>query len=563
MKRVFLAIIGIAVMLAATAQSVADGVKDLYYKKYKSAGVLLTKLALANPADVDANYWLGQYFLVKTEPDVAAARAQYAKAMTSTNQNPLIMVGMGHVELMEGKAADARAHFDAAIAATMTKKGGDPKILNAVGRANADGDSKIGDLAYGLEKLAIAAKLDPKDPDIMINTGLLNLKKGGEFGGDAKIAFDAALLRDPKYALAKVRIGKIFQSQNNPDIFLPLYTEATTLDPNYGPAFLELYTYYSQRDVNKAKEYLDKYIAVSDKDCETDFFYADYLFRAGKYQESLDKGKQLEATCPNFPKVYSLYAFDYDRLGDSVSAKNNMEKYMQTQNPANITGDNYSFMANLYTKFPGNEGKAQENIQKAINQDTSVANKLIFIKQMADLAAKSGNYLAQFQYLSMIQKYKPILSETDIYYWGDAASKAKNYVAADSIYKNYYIAQFPDKVNGYSLRRSAAVLADADTSKGTAIEAIDGFTAFLKKDSVTNKSKIINNYVYEIYYYAKIKDYTKGLDVANAILSLSPVEPVLSYAVNAKKEFERLLNPSKSGSPATTKPKPAVKPKAK
>lgn len=558
---------GSAVILAATAQSVADGIKDLYYKKYKSAGEVLTKLATANPTDVDANYWLGQYFLDKTEPDLAAAQAQYAKAMTSTNQNPLIIVGMGHVELLQGKADDARKHFDAAAAATNNKKGGDPKILAAIGRAEADGDSKIGDPAYGLDKLATAAKLNPTDPEIMVHMGLLDLKKGGEFGGEAKIAFDQALQRNPNYALAKVRIAKIFQSQNNPELFLPMYEEATKLDPNYGPAFLDLYNYYSQRDVNKAKEYLDKYIAVSDRDCETDYFFADYLFRAGKYQESLDKGKQLESTCPNFPKVYVLYAYDYDRLGDSLSAKNNMEKYMHVQQPAQITGDNYAFSAKLYSKFPGNELKVEENIQKAIDQDTVVANKIAFITQMATTYAKDSNYVQQANWMSKIPKYKTTpLNETEVYNWGGAATKAKNYTMADSVYKKYYIALFPDKSNGYSLRRSAAVIADADTSKGTAIEAIEGQTAFLKKDSITNKNRIINNYGYEVYYYAKIIDYQKGLDAANNILIQDPTN---TYGLSAAADLKRLLNastkktPSAEAKPKPTATKPAVKPKKK
>lgn len=551
---------GSAVMLAATAQSVADGIKDLYYQKYKSAGDVLTKLATANPADVDANYWLGQLYL--DQDNLTAAQAQYAKAMTSTNQNPLIVVGMGHVELLQGKPDDARKHFDAAVAATTNKKGGDPKILAAIGRAEADGDSKIGDPAYGLEKLAIAAKLNPTDPEIMVNMGLLDLKKGGEFGGDAKTAFDQALQRNPNYALAKVRIAKIFQSQNNPELFLPLYDEAIKMDPNYGPAYLDLYTYYSQRDVNKAKEYLDKYIASSDKDCETDYFYADYLFRAGKYQESLDKGKQLESTCPNFPKVYVLYAYDYDRLGDSLSAKNNMEKYMQVQAPAQFTGDNYAFAAKLYGKFPGNEAKVEEYIQKAIDQDTVVANKIAFITQMATSYGKDSNYSQQAKWYSKIPKYKTTpLTETEIYYWGDAATKAKDCAMADSVYKNYYIAQFPDKLNGYSLRRTAAVQCDPDTSKGTAIEAIEGQTAFLKKDSVTNKNRIIFNYGYEVYYYAKIQDYQKGLDAANDILYLDPAN---AYALGAKAQFEHLLNPTKKSPAAEPKPKtPATKPKIK
>ena len=65
---------------------------------------------------------------------------------------------------------------------------------------------------------------------------------------------------------------------------------------------LDYFNYYKEKDVNTAKEYLDKWVANADKDCETDYFVGDYLFRAGKYQESLQQAKNMEAgNCKNYP----------------------------------------------------------------------------------------------------------------------------------------------------------------------------------------------------------------------------------------------------------------------
>jgi len=290
----------------ASAQTLAEGLKAVYYEKYKTAGDIFRKLVAANPADADANYWLGQVAISQPNRDLELAKSIYTKALVATNQNPLIVVGMGHVELMEGKATESKAHFTAALAATNNKKGGDPKILTAVGRANADGDSKTGEVEFAIEKLNTAAKLDLKDPGIFVLEGISHLKRGREYGGDAKRAFEAALERDPRYAQAKYRIARIFMSQNNKELFLPMLEEAAQMDPAYGPAWLALYDYYAERDVNKATDYMEKYLAVADKDCETDFFYADYLFRAGKYQESLAKAKELEAAiCKKFGSKYA------------------------------------------------------------------------------------------------------------------------------------------------------------------------------------------------------------------------------------------------------------------
>ena len=565
MKRIAFVMLSSVAVLVVSAQSVADGVKNIYYEKYKTARGILEKLVAANPADADANYWLGQVFL--NQGDVAAARAVYAKAMTTTNMNPLLQVGMAHVELMEGKTADARAHFDAALAATTNKKGGDPKILTAVGRANADGDSKTGDALYGLDKLTTAARLNLTDPDAFVLAGITQLKRGGEFGGESKKAYEEALVRDPKYAKAKLRIARIFLSQNNKELFLPLMLEATQLDPNYGPAWQALYTYYAERDVNKAKEYLDRYIAVAEKDCETDFFYADYLLRSGKRDEALAKAKEMEGVCggQNFPKLDKLYAIIYDRTGDSLNAKASMAKYIAKENPDKIGAIDYANYAAILAKFPGNEAEVEANMVKAIAKDTTVEKRLEYVGMLATTYARDSNYCAQSKWLGMVAQFKSSISATEYYYWGDAATKCATRTSdtmskrlahdrADSIY-GAYIDKYPDQPQGYAFRSTNRKLQDADTSKGLAIPAIDAYNVFLMKDTAKNKSTIIRNYYYVIPYFAtRLKNFQKALDAANGILALDPTN---QYALSVKPVAEKYLNSKGSTKEVVTPKEPA------
>lgn len=565
MKKLFLISLNSIAIFFATAQSIADGVKALYYEKYKTATDIFQKLVNADPSNADANYWLGVAYL--KQDDLKNARDVFSKAMATTKQNPLIIAGMGHVELLEGKPTDAKAHFEAALSLTNNKRGGDPKILTAVGFANADGGSKVGDRLYGIEKLDLASKLDTKNPEIMIYMGLCQLKRGGEYGGEAKKAFEEALVRDPQYARAKVRIAKIFMSQNNKELFLPLLEEATQMDPNYGPAWLALYSYYSRRDVNKAKEYLDHYIAVAEKDCETDFFYADYLLQANKKAESLEKAKEIEKSCNGntFPKVYKLYAIIYDRMGDSVNAKTNMGNYLAKENPTKVDANDYASYASILAKFPGNETEAEKNMEMAISKDTALSSKIDYINQMAALLAKAKIYQRQLKWMDRLAELKSNLSATDLYYWGDAATKAGDFTKADQIYTQY-IQKYPDQSQGYSLKAKAAKLADADTSKGIAIPAIEEHTSFLMKDTAKNKNLIINNYGYEIFYYVKAKDFDKVKSAAEAILSLDPVNAYGKQALDIANKMLRVkgtpktpTTPTKSNVP----PKPPVPPKGK
>ncbi len=45
------------------AQSLQDGINDLYAERFKSAQSTFEKLVAANPNNIDAIYWLGQTFI--------------------------------------------------------------------------------------------------------------------------------------------------------------------------------------------------------------------------------------------------------------------------------------------------------------------------------------------------------------------------------------------------------------------------------------------------------------------------------------------------------------------
>ena len=530
-------------MFMVSAQTVADGIKAIYYKKYKTAQSILQPIVAANAADAQANYWLGQVALLQPQPDYELAQSIYTKALSTTNKNPLIIVGLGHVALMQGDLAGSRAFFETALVATNNKKGGNASILIAIGRANADGDSNSGDRVYAIEKLTMAAKLDPKNPEIHVLLGIEHMKGGLESGGDAKRAYETALEIDSTYVVAKYRIARIFMGQRSKIYFLPLLEETVQTDPAYGPAWLALYHYYAERDVNKAKECIEKYIAVSDKDCNTDLFYADYLFRAGKRDEALEKATALEASCggDKIPNVYRLISTIYDRKGDSVQAAKYFLDYLSKQLPVNITAADYAAYAHLIARCYVAENEVEKYMYKSFTLDTVVESKVKNATALADLYNKQKNPCVSAKWYSVSASLKTERSAADYYYYGDAVTKCMNiqadavlrdnlYTKADSIYQQYAI-YFPDQVQPYSSRANAGKLYDKDTSLGTAIPAIAAYTAFLMKDSAKNKVTIIRNYYYVIPYYAKIKSFDKALDAANAILML---EPNNEYALKVK-----------------------------
>ena len=561
-KTIFTLIAAISICSVTKAQSAEDGIKFIYYEKFKSAVDVLQKAVAANPSDATAAYWLGQAYLQQNPKDIVDAKKVYQDALQRIPNNPYLLIGMGHLEILETNNVNAaRQKFEVAITSTKGKKGVEnADILNAVGRAEADGGTTVGDPLYGIDVLSRAKAIDTKNPDIDINLGLCYLKLGTDHGAEAVSAFQDAVIRNPQYAKAYYRMGRIYQAQNNPTSMEDQFNKAVTADPNYGPAYLSWFQYYQDRDVNKAKEYLDKYVPLADKDCNNDFFMADYLFRAGKYQESLDKANAMDAgDCKGFSKINALYAYNYDRLGDSIQAKSYIDKFLSTASPEDISPDNYVFAAQEAMKFTSTDSAdSAANVQinsladayltKAFDLTTDVPAKTEIATKAASVMANAKIYDRQLYWLTKLVALKGKTSESDYYKLSKASLDAKAFIYLDSVSRAYVVA-FPDKPQGYSFNVKAAMGLDEDSTKGLMVEPINTYNSFLMKDQETNKKAIFNNYYsLLIYYHDKAKDVAKAMEMCDNMIVLYPNPPggeEYDFASATKKALQSELSHNK------------------
>ena len=369
------------------AQSIDDGKRFLYYERYNSAKDIFTKLAAANPNNADATYWLGQALI--GQEDLAGAAALYQKALSANPNSPLLLVGMGHVELLQNKPNDARNRFETAISLS---KGKDANVLNAIGRANVD--AKAGDGAYAIEKLKTAADLNKKSPEILVNLGDAYRKMTD--GANAQISYQNALAIDPNYARASFMIGRLYQTQGfaQEPIYMRYYNEALTKDPKFAPGYGWLSEYYYRRDINKAREYLDKYIAVADADTKNCYYQASFLYASGKNQEAITKADQCIATGgpTAYAKLYGIKAYAYDKAGDSANAKAAFETLFQKLPADQLGPKDYSTYGKILLRFPGNDAMASSYIEKAIALDSLEADKIDDITPIAQSYVASKNY---------------------------------------------------------------------------------------------------------------------------------------------------------------------------
>jgi len=452
MKKTFLALCTVITLanINAGAQTLQEGVNHLYADRFKSAEQTFQKLLAANPNSLEATYWLGQTYLDKDDNE--AARQLYDKALAANGNAPLIMVGKGHVLLLDKKINEARQLFESALTASRTKKGDDPAVLNAIGRANVD--AKDGNLTYAVEKLEMALQRDPKNADIALNLGNAYRKKEpGQGGGRAYEMYQLASQLSPNFAYPYVRIAALFETQRQWDLVLENLNKAIRVDPNFSLAYYELFYYYffAKQDYTQAEATLNKYIGTrpNEDKAEDDYMYSQLCWAKKDWNCAITKAESVKTAmgAKVKPKVFKQLGYSYLGKGDLASAKTNIDEFFKRTKEAPIPAD-YELKANIYQ----GGGASCEDIYALYIQgaaaDTVVASKIEFMDKAATFfkAQKCTKQEADMRWAIYNTRKSPNpggLVNIAILY-----SQAGEYPKADSLLTTY-IANFPDSIYGY------------------------------------------------------------------------------------------------------------------
>ncbi len=540
------------------AQSIDDGKSFMYYERYKSAKDIFQKILAANPANEEAAYWLGQAYISaddKTDKDIADAKALYQSKLTTTPNSPLLIAGMGHIALLEGKKEDARNRFETAVSLSQGKS---IAVLNAIGFANGSPDSKNGDAAYAIDKLKQATQIKKfNDPDVYANLGDAYRKFAD--GGNAILSYEAALALNPKYARATYRIGKVYQTQGvaQEPIYMKFFNDAMAMDPKYAPVYYNLFNYYYENNVSRAAEYLDKWLANSDDDPKACYYKASLKYAQGLFNEAVLKADECIAAegMNPYANLFGLKALAYNRLKDSMNAKNNYEEYFKRQVPEKIGAGDYSSYAILLLKFPGNETKAAELVEKAVQLDSIESNKVSYLKTIAQAYEARKNYPEAAKWYNKVLDIKKDYGKIDLYNAGYSFYRSSLFDSSIAVF-NKYVAKYPDDIFGYYMIGKANAVIDSTGALSLAVpsymKAIQIGEASTDKEKVKNQLSGAYKYFIEFYYNVK-KRQDSALVYLEKALALEPTDTQLI----ANKEFISKNDPN-----APVKKQPATKPKS-
>jgi tetratricopeptide (TPR) repeat protein len=531
--------LGFTAMLLITvsglfSQTVQDGKRLLFMHRYQSAKGTLEKVVAAAPTNAEAIYWLAQaQFELK---DLNGAKEVLRKGMEGANgSNPLLLVAMGQAELAEKKTNDARQRFETAISLT---KGKDVSIFTAIGRANLE---EGGDPAYGIEKLKQGTTVKGFK-DAMTHVYMGDLYRKLMNGGGAVSSYENALMIDPKLALAKYKIGKIYLTQGfeQKDIFLGKFNDAVADDPTFAPALYDMYVYYYSRDVNKATEMFNKYKEHAEPGPALDYEEASLQFAAGDFKNAILKADNLLKTQGDKAdaRLFRLKGYSFDKLGDSVQALAQMEIFFSKATPEQINPDNYVIAAYNAAKLKADLAKVDYYFSKAIEADTTVTNKVDYTRKAADFFKKSGNTAKSAEWLTKVLTINPKLSKVDLYNAGFENFKATQYRRADSIF-TVYKTNYPTEVYGYYWSFRSLSVIDSTMEQGLAIADCEKFISIAEAEKAKNKSTLITAYGYLASYSANIK---KDLAGAAAFLDkIIEIDPNNQDAIKNRDIIQKAL----------------------
>lgn len=565
-----------AIMAQVAPSPLAEGVKMLNYEKNKSALNFFKEAYDKNPGDGETIFWYGQAMLaqnyngISTPESILKAKDLYQKSLQAKGNDAWLLIGMSHIQSLEGADVNAvKQNLEVAITSTLNTKGkykGKPNqdIINAIGYVFSELPISIGDHRYAIDKLKeTVSAYDVVSSSLYVSLGINYLKLGGgENGGDAVTAFQNAINADAKNAYAYYRIGKVYQTQNNKESLDEYFNKAIAADPAIAPVYFSLYTYYAEVSTSIAKSNLDLFLQYADKDPIFEYFSADYLFRSGQFEQSLEKAKAMEAagSLTIFPGLAVLLAKNYDKKGDTVLAKSYIEPYITNTSPDKLINTDYELAVKILSKFSGSQASLAVILEKAIAADTAKVNKLKYYKLGYEMLEKNNMYADELKWYTNYSALRGVKDEVYYYKTASIAINAKEGALASTTTKEY-IAAFPERPNGYSMNVRAAKLLDTANNLGILFEAVNIQNEFLLKDVAKNKQALVNNYYTLIGYYNETKGYENAVLMCDKVLELVPEDPT---TLQAKAQFTKnieiikKMQNSKGGVPAPPVQKPAA-----
>lgn len=512
------------------AQTLEQGNKFLYYERYKSAKSVFGDLLKKEPNNEQAIYGYAMSRILPddiTPKELEDTKAFLQSKLRENTGNALITAAIAHVELIQGQVSDARAHFEMAI-----NTGGAKNItlLNAVGFANSNPDTKNGDAQYAIEKLTAARQIKKfNDPAVLVNLGDAYRKIGD--GGKAVTAYRDALTIDPSYARAYFRIGKLYQTQGRgqQDLIMENYNKAIELDKQFAPVYAALFNYYYDIDINKASEYFDVWTGYTDQDSKFCYYKASFKLVQGFFQDAIAKADECSRENGEsvYPGIPGLKAVAFSRLKDSINAVKYYADYFRLQNPEKLTaGDYLDYGRNLIRLNP-DDSAAITYFNQALSMDFAKVKDSVF-KSAKEMVARK-KYKTAADLYAAVGRSRKMVEKADWINAGNMYFYANQYLASADCFKGL-IELYPEEISYYESITKAYKKIDSTGSQGLVVPYFIKYIELAEKETDLEKikDKLVGAYSFMMEYsYFIVKDQKQALIYVDKAIARDPFNKAL------------------------------------
>jgi tetratricopeptide (TPR) repeat protein len=516
MKKIILSVGLIFSCSALFAQSIEQGRQELYYKKYQTAAKTFQTALQQKPEDGEALYGLVYAWLHADEPEKARQSLQQFSSAAQTN--PYYKTALGYILLSEGKKDSAAIYFTQALDATKEKDAG---VLAAV--AQAEIEAKEGDANYALQLLEKAMKRDKRNADLYVFRGDAYRKLDN--GTEAFRAYQEALEKNDKLAVASYQLGNIFVTQKNSDIYLQHFQNAIDKDKNFAPAYYALYRHYFYADPAKSMTYFRQYSALAEPAIDNEYAYADLLYLNKQYKEAMEQAEKIKAKEGKElqPRIYKLMAYSTSGLKDTTKAIEFMQQYFTEEADSNLIVKDYESMGNLFVSANQNDS-AIVYLQKAAEMEKDSTAKYPYYKTLATLSHELKNYSDEAKWLGKYYTGNSKASNVDQFNWAVAHYRAEEYSLADSIF-GAYVKEHPEQGFGYYWQARSNAMMDKEMTEGLAVPYYQKLTEVMQNDTANASYKkwMVEAYGYMAAYNANTKkDYPLAISYFQKVLEVDP-----------------------------------------
>jgi len=516
MKQLFIIISLTFIAGSITAQDMRKGFEHLYYERWASAATEFEAVLKADGDNSEALY--GLVTALSHKDQLPAASAAIAAFPASAVEEPYYRAAKGRLLLLQNNKAEARNLFDAAIDQT---KGKDETLIKAI--ADAEISASSGEPAYALSILERAQKKNKKDGELYILQGDAYLKSS-----DGSGAYQSYLRASENGAEARAfyKLGKIFQGQKNPDLYLEYFNKSIAADPSFAPAHYELYVHYFNSEPAKAMAHYKSYAVHADPSPEQAYDMADLLYTNKKYDEAIAAAKTLlnkegdEAAA----RLYKMLAYSTAAKGDTASAVRHMKTYFSRQADSALIARDFISMGQFYSAVGESDSVIMNTMARAADLETDSAQLLVLYRDLAAMALKMKDFGAQEKWLGKYYGGSRDAKNTDLFNWGLAAYRSANYAKADSVFA-IYATKYPEQSYGFYWRAKSLALQDREMTAGLAVPVYQQLIQVLQQTPTDPNYKkwLVEAYGYLAAYEANTqKDYAEAKTYFNQVLEIDP-----------------------------------------